>query len=68
MNEKIFLAQLICYSGDGVLFTKVYRTSSEDSISHISAIFDEDLKNSGWENLGFGIHPVITEIKIEDLV
>lgn len=60
--ERIFLAQLICYSGDGVLYTRIYKTSNPDVANHISQVFDGDLEKHGWETYGYGIHPVITEV------
>jgi hypothetical protein len=58
--ERIFLAQLICYSGDGVLYTRIYKTSNPDTANNISQIFDADLEKDGFTIRG--LHPVIVEM------
>lgn len=42
---RYFIAQIVCYAGDGVNWQKLYNTDSNKSVDTIKSIIEIDMEN-----------------------
>jgi len=65
-DVKFVLAQLVCYHGDGILWTRLYQTSNKDVHRYISEIAQLDLEKDDWY-IGSGQGLVVRDITPENI-
>lgn len=63
---KYYLAQFICYSGDGVVWTRLYKTGNSDCQKYIYDIALSELHHNGWYESSY-MKLVINEVLPETL-